>query len=150
MREAERGRPNGPLYWTSLADAVVLHLVRHHLSEIYRPVGGVLSERALQRVNAYIAASMSEAINLDDLADAAAQSRFHFQRTFARTLGITPHRYVMQLRLKRAIELIQDGHLPLKAIAADTGFVDQSHLSRWARKAYGMRLTEFRGRALVA
>jgi AraC family transcriptional regulator len=144
-REAERGYPNGPLYWTTLTDAVVLRLVQRHLSENYRPIGGVLSEKALRRVNAYIAASMSEVISLDNLANAAAQSPFHFQRTFARTLGITPHRYVMQLRLKRAVELIQDGRLSLKAVAAETGFADQSHLSRCARKTYGMRLTQFRG-----
>jgi AraC family transcriptional regulator len=101
-------------------------------------------------VNAYIAASMSEVISLDNLANAAAQSPFHFQRTFAQTLGITPHRYVMQLRLKRAVELIQNGRLSLKAVAAETGFADQSHLSRWARKTYGMKLTHFRGQCLVA
>jgi len=149
-REAEHGYPNGPLYYSTLSDEVVLCLVRRHLSEDYKPIGGVLSEKALRRVNAYIAASMSEAISLDNLADAACQSRFHFQRTFAQTLGITPYRYVMRLRLKRAIELIQNERLSLAAVAAETGFVDQSHLSRWARKTYGMKLTEFRDRGLVA
>jgi AraC family transcriptional regulator len=149
-REAEQGHPNGAWYWSTLSDEVVLCLIRRHLSEDYKPIGGVLSEKALRRVNAYIAASMSEAINLDRLADAACQSRFHFQRTFAQTLGITPYRYVMRLRLKRAVELIQNERLSLAVVAAETGFVDQSHLSRWGRKIYGMRLTEFRDRGPVA
>jgi AraC family transcriptional regulator len=53
---------------------------------------------------------------------------------FAQSVGMTPHRYVVHLRLQRAIELVREGRLSLAEIAASTGFSDQSHLSRWVRR----------------
>jgi AraC family transcriptional regulator len=53
---------------------------------------------------------------------------------------MTPHRYVVHLRLQRAIELLRDGRSSLAEIAARTGFADQSHLSRWVRRVHGVSL----------
>jgi AraC family transcriptional regulator len=44
--------------------------------------------------------------------------------------------------LRRAVELVRDGRLGLAEIAACTGFADQSHLSRWVRRVYGVSLTQ--------
>jgi AraC family transcriptional regulator len=57
-------------------------------------------------------------------------------------VGVTPHRYVVHLRLQRAIELMRDGQSGLAEIAACTGFADQSHLSRWVRRARGVSPTQ--------
>jgi AraC family transcriptional regulator len=48
----------------------------------------------------------------------------------------------VHLRLQRAIELVRDGRCGLAEIAARTGFADQSHLSRWARRVHGASLTQ--------
>jgi AraC family transcriptional regulator len=55
---------------------------------------------------------------------------------------MTPHRYVVHLRLQRAVELVRDGHSSLAEIAARTGFADQSHLSRWVRRVHGASLSQ--------
>jgi len=47
---------------------------------------------------------------------------------------MTPHRYVVHLRLQAALRLIRNGQMSMAEIAADTGFSDQSHLSRWIRR----------------
>ncbi len=144
-REGASSFPNGILFWTSLTDRIVERLVLNYLPTSPTPVGGTLSSRALGRINDFIEGSLNEAITLDDLAQVAAQSRFHFQRTFRRSLGLTPHRYVMLVRLKRAVSLVRNGDLSLAAIAADTGFVDQSHMSRWVREVYGVTPSAMRG-----
>jgi AraC family transcriptional regulator len=54
---------------------------------------------------------------------------------------MTPHRYVVHLRLQRAIELVREGRSGLAEIAARTGFADQSHLSRWVRRVHGVPLS---------
>jgi AraC family transcriptional regulator len=58
------------------------------------------------------------------------------------SVGITPHRWVVHLRLRRAIELVREGRSGLAEIAARTGFADQSHLSRWVRRVNGVSLTQ--------
>jgi AraC family transcriptional regulator len=55
-------------------------------------------------------------------------------------VGVTPHRYVVHLRLQR--ELVRAGRSGLAEIAACTGFADQSHLSRWVRRIHGVSLTQ--------
>jgi transcriptional regulator GlxA family with amidase domain len=57
-------------------------------------------------------------------------------------VGMSPHRYVVHLRLQRAIELVRDGRFGFAEIAARTGFADQSHLSRWIRRVHGVSLKE--------
>lgn len=52
---------------------------------------------------------------------------------FKRDVGVTPHSYQTRLRLNRAKALLAVG-LPIAAVAADTGFVDQSHLHRTFKK----------------
>jgi AraC family transcriptional regulator len=44
--------------------------------------------------------------------------------------------------LRRAIELMREGRSGLAEIAARTGFADQSHLSRWAKRVHGVPLTQ--------
>jgi AraC-like DNA-binding protein len=44
------------------------------------------------------------------------------------------------------IELVRDGKLPLAQIAAATGFADQSHLSRWVKRVYGVSMTQLTSR----
>src|SRR5262249_23550283 len=76
------------------------------------------------------------------LAAIAGRSRFHFSRVFSRSVGLSPHRYIVHLRLRHAVELVRRGHSSLAEIAAGTGFADQSHLARWVRRVHGVSLTE--------
>jgi AraC family transcriptional regulator len=65
---------------------------------------------------------------------------------FARSVGMTPYRYVVHLRLQRAIELMREHRHGLAEIAAATGFADQGHLSRWVRRVHGVSPTELKAR----
>ena len=78
------------------------------------------------------------------LAKIAGRSPFHFTRVFARSVGMTPYRYVVHPRLQRAAELIRDSRHGLAEIAAATGVADQSHLSRWVRRVQAFRLLSLR------
>ena len=55
---------------------------------------------------------------------------------------MTPHRYVVHLRLQAAIQHVRRGRMGLAEIAAETGFADQSHLSRWVRRVHGVTPSE--------
>ena len=101
-----------------------------------------MSKDVLQRLKDYIMAHLDDPIEVAALASIAGRSEFHFTRVFTRSVGMTPHRYVVHQRLQRAVELLRDGRSSLAEIAASTGFADQSHLSRWVRRVHGVSPTE--------
>jgi AraC family transcriptional regulator len=143
--ESANGWPNGPLFWNETASAMLGGLLVRHTSNFDGRVRGALGKDVLQRLRDYIMAHLDEPIEVAALAGIAARSEFHFTRVFTRSVGMTPHRYVVHQRLQRAVELLRDGRSSLAEIAASTGFADQSHLSRWVRRVHGVSPTQIAG-----
>lgn len=140
--ESANAYPNGALYWNEIASSFVDRLLARHTARFEQRVRGTLSKDVFRRVRDYIMTHLDEPIEVGALAGLAGRSPFHFTRVFAQAVGVSPHRYVVRLRLERAIELMRDGRSGLAEIAACTGFADQSHLSRWVRRVYGVSPTE--------
>lgn len=144
-KEAAAGFPEGPLRWNELTEAFIDRLINSHLSSPVKLRRGLLDERALRRVRDFVEANIGRTLTISAIAAAAGHDHSHFVRIFSRTVGITPHRYVVQLRLIRALHSIRMKHLTLAQAAVDAGFADQSHLSNWTRRIYGATLTEMCG-----
>ena len=138
MAETKAGYPNGPLFWSEISDEFMSHLIDGHVSLPTRLSRGAIGPSVLRQMRDYIAANLAEPIEVAALAELAGRSPFHFTRVFARSVGMTPHRYVVHLRLQAAVARIREGQSRLADIAAETGFSDQSHLSRWIRRVYGV------------
>jgi len=90
----------------------------------------------LERARELLHDRWSENVTLDALAAATGLSRFHLVRAFASQFGLPPHAYQIQVRLARARALLAAGLRPA-TVAAETGFADQSHLTRQFKLAYG-------------
>jgi AraC family transcriptional regulator len=140
--ESAEGYPNGPLYWNEVASGFIGGLVARHTSEFESWGRGTLGKEVLERLRDYVVAHLDEPIEVALLADIAGRSPFHFSRVFTRSVGVTPHRWIVHLRLQQAIELVHQGQSGLAEIASRTGFADQSHLSRWVRRVHGVSLTQ--------
>lgn len=91
---------------------------------------------------------LSENISLDELARQFDCTPFHLIRCFKKECGLTPYAYLLRLRLERARELIRQGR-PLVDSALETGFADQSHLTRHFKTHYGISPGEFRRQILA-
>jgi AraC family transcriptional regulator len=139
--ESTADYPNGPLFWNEVAGDFIDNLLARYISEVPTQVRGMLGKTVLERLRDYIIAHLDEPIQVAALASVAGRSPFHFSRVFTRSVGLTPHRYVLYLRVQRATELVRHRKLGLAEIAARTGFADQSHLSRWVRRVHGVPLT---------
>lgn len=75
--------------------------------------------------------------SLEALAAETNVTPFHLVRAFTRTIGLSPHQYVVQLRIDRARQLLAAG-TPPSIVAAMTAFADQSHLTVQFRRHLGI------------
>lgn len=91
---------------------------------------------AVQRVIAKIEAEFDLPLSLHDFSTATGLSRFQVLRRFSKEVGITPHGFLTQLRVKRAKNAILSGHSLAEAAIA-VGFADQSHMTRAFARQFG-------------
>jgi AraC family transcriptional regulator len=103
-----------------------------------------LAPRAVHRALDYIHANLADSVRLEDIAGAARMSVFHFSRTFRKATGTGPHRYLLQARVERVKALLMSSDRSLASIADETGFSDQSHMSKVFRKFTGVSPKAFR------
>lgn len=82
-------------------------------------------------------------VTLADLAELSGVTRFQLLRGFVRAVGITPHAYLLQRRVRLARRLLMAGRRPAEA-AAEAGFADQSHLTRAFRRQLGVTPARYR------
>src|SRR5262245_55041840 len=67
----------------------------------------------LGRVREYVDAHLDKNINLETLARIAGLSLSRFARAFKQSQGVTPHEYLMQCRVRRALELLVGTDMPV-------------------------------------
>jgi AraC family transcriptional regulator len=85
----------------------------------------------------------AEPVDLEGAARHAGLSPFHFLRSFAKVIGVTPHQYVVRSRLRRAAKLLLEERVPVTQVALDVGFADLSNFVRTFRRAAGMPPAKF-------
>lgn len=93
----------------------------------------------------WLEAQAGEEASLGDAAAQAGLSPFHFLRVFSRTLGVTPHQYLLRVRLDRAARLLGETELPVTEVAYEAGYADLSNFVRSFGRAAGMSPRAFRG-----
>lgn len=93
-----------------------------------------------------IASDYHRKLTVEELAAAAAMSPSYFNRQFKFHFGTTPHRYLRAVRLMAVCELLSTTELPIMAIAHQTGYYDQSHLSNEFIRERGLTPAAYRQR----
>jgi AraC-like DNA-binding protein len=100
--------------------------------------------RRVVRTALWLEAHAHESISLDDAAAQANRSPFHFLRLFSRVLGVSPHQYLVRIRLARAATLLAEREHSVTDVAYAVGFRDLSNFVRTFRRAAGVSPTGFR------
>jgi AraC-like DNA-binding protein len=110
------------------------------LAEVMRDGNGFVADPIPAPISAarnLIDDDPAAAITLADLARESGLSRFQVLRGFVRATGLTAHAYILQRRIAAARRLIAQGR-PLAEAALDSGFADQSHMTRMFVRTYGI------------
>jgi AraC family transcriptional regulator len=95
----------------------------------------------------WLEAHSCEDVDLDAAARHVSLSPFHFLRLFSKVVGVTPHQYLVRLRLRHAARLLAEHEPSVTEIALDVGFADLSNFVRTFRRAAGVPPRDFRNAA---
>lgn len=68
-------------------------------------------------------------LNINDMCEKVYISKYHFIRKFKKEIGLTPHKFQIQNKIRKAKKLINEGYSIIE-VAMYSGFYDESHLIR--------------------
>ena len=91
----------------------------------------------------YIYDNFKEDISLDEICEEIGLSKFHFIRKFKDLVGIPPKQFIIELRIKKASELLIATKMPLSKIASECGFNSTKNMYYSFEKIYGIGPKEF-------
>jgi AraC-like DNA-binding protein len=117
-------------------------LFRRHGADRVRVEPAVRDRPRLRAALDLIHAKLGEPLLLDELSAALGITPYQLIRLFKRTLDLTPHAYITQARLNAARHYLSLG-APIVDAAAAAGFYDQSALTRYFRRCYGITPLQF-------
>ncbi|HJU55129.1 MAG TPA: AraC family transcriptional regulator [Pyrinomonadaceae bacterium] len=98
--------------------------------------------RHIKTVRDYLKSHYAENVSLSQLTSMTNLSPFYLLRVFHHQVGFPPHEYQTQVRIAHARKLLLEGK-PISHVALETGFCDQSHLSRNFKRIVGMTPGQF-------
>jgi AraC family transcriptional regulator len=112
------------------ADTAALFIAKHLLSmrsgtdllaeEENR--SGSISDQRLARVIEYMQVNYARSVSIEDLSHEAGISKFHFVTLFRKKVGVTPHRYLTDLRLNKAATLLRNSRSTIEQVARACGY----------------------------
>jgi transcriptional regulator GlxA family with amidase domain len=100
----------------------------------------------LRRARDHADRHFAETLDLEALARVAGLSKFHFQRTFLATYGVTPAAYVSQRRVERAQDLLRATNLTVTEVCHAVGFSSLGSFSSRFRELVGESPRDFQRR----
>jgi AraC family transcriptional regulator len=149
IRELRHETSSGGLKIDALAVELITTLAHGHMeaSHSRQPLAfakGLLDPQRLERVLQYIEANLDDDITVNDLAEAACFSLFHFARAFHLAMGKPPHGYLSERRLDRAKQLLAHSDASLVDISLICRFSGQANFTKAFKRAMGVSPGRYR------
>jgi AraC family transcriptional regulator len=125
-----------PLYGESLMMALLAALFTSSRTRVKVAQRG-LARWQIRKAVEYMEAKLMEDIRLRELATITGLSPSHFARAFKASMGLTPHRWLVEQRIQRAKRLMTKSEKPISVAAHLAGFATQSHFTKAFRRVTG-------------
>ena len=108
--------------------------------------GTVARRRALfDEASEIIEQEYARPIELDDVARRLATSRRQLQRAFAEAGATSFRTHVARVRMRRALELLREGSMPVREVANSVGYRQPAQFAKTFRRHHGAPPSSFRG-----
>ena len=105
---------------------------------------------AMEEVIYYINAHLEEELSIAKLAALASFSEYHFIRVFREAVGMTPRKYIIQVRMDHAKYLLKSTSLSVQEVGYKIGYASESMFCSSFKKSFGMTPSEYRADAVSA
>jgi AraC-like DNA-binding protein len=138
------GCVDGPHLVEQTASALVTCILKRQAR-----TGPAALAAAMARVQAHVEANLHRSMDLDELANVAGMSRFHFCRVFRAAQGAAPHQYILAQRIETAKRLLwspadgMSGTPAILEVALACGFASASHFSSQFKRHVGKTPVEW-------
>jgi transcriptional regulator GlxA family with amidase domain len=122
-----------------VSEQFVLERVRSAQDRQYIPLRAQIgaSQRSMIKVAQLMEEHIEKPLSLDRIARATGLSRRQIERLFKRHLDCVPKRYYLEMRLRRARELLLQTAMPIMDVTTSCGFKSPPHFSRCYRNQFG-------------
>jgi len=136
------------LFRQQLTDLLATRLLAAHTGAPagFEPAIGGLSPHALRRAIERLRSDSDADVSLAALALDAGLSRFHFCRAFKESTGLSPHAWLRQQRLERAMNMLRDTDASIELVAAELGYASQTAFTAAFKKLTGDTPSDWRRR----
>lgn len=124
----------------------LLYQILYTMQKNYQPayVSGELAEKLNDSLE-YIGRHYTEgSISVKELAKTSGMSEVYFRKQFQRLYGMPPLRYIKQLRLSKAIELLESDMYPIHTVAHMVGYASEYYFCREFKRSTGMSPLQFK------
>lgn len=98
----------------------------------------------IQRAIDHLRDHLDRPVAVEELADVAGYSRWHFSRRFTYIEGIPPSEFIARQRMKAAAALLQSSNDPIKTIAYRCGYEDPNYFAKVFRRCFRVSPSDFR------
>ena len=112
--------------------------------DVAQTISAIKPLQDLQKAVDKIEKDYSKSLKVDDLAELVNMSTSTFLRHFKKHFKIPPVQYIKQVRLNAASKMLLETNNSFSDIAFDTGFCDQSYMTREFKKMTGLSPSEYR------
>lgn len=129
--------------------AAELRRLAGHSSGTARLAMGGLSPGRLRRAQTLMIDHMAHPLGLREVAEHVGMSQFHFWRCFHLSVGCSPHRWLLRVRLERACELLKTSRLTVTEIAFQVGYQTSQAFSRAFSQEMGCTPAQYRFQATL-
>lgn len=131
---------------------MILLVLREQCEPVERTKGrafeSVNKKYVVEQIVSYFEDHYSEKISLDQIAENMYLSPFYVSKIFKSETGDTPIRHLIDIRLEKAMELLEGGwNGSIQEVAATVGYDDAYHFSKLFKKRYGISPSQARKKA---
>lgn len=125
-------------------NSILLHIISMLFEDIHFQEKNWDRVSPIDEIKLYLDVNYAENIKLLDLASSFGLHQNYLTRSFHEKFGISPKKYLMNLKLKKASQLLTTTELPISIISSSLGFIDQLAFSRTFKKHFGMSPSYYR------
>ena len=141
LQAAANNKITSSLQASSLAYQMVMNIAEEFLpqkgSKGYTP-------KAIVKAIDYCLNHIEEPLAIEKVAKVSGYSRYHFSRIFKESQGLSPANFIRNLRLQRAVRLLQSEIISVKEIADRCGFTNDNYFCKVFRQAFGTSPAAYR------